>query len=45
MGDVELHDEVVVWLGSLPEHEWDRVVVVVDRRAREVAAECRRRFP
>lgn len=30
---VELHDEVVEWLSELPEHEHDRVVVIVDRLA------------
>lgn len=30
---VELHDEVVDWMGSLDDDEWDRVVVVIDRLA------------
>ena len=33
MAEVELHDEVVRWLVDLPDHEWDRVVVVIDRLA------------
>jgi hypothetical protein len=31
--DVELHDEVVEWMDSLDEDEWDRTVVVIDRLA------------
>jgi len=31
--EVELHDEVVGWLDSLTDQEWDRVVVIVDRLA------------
>ena len=30
---VELHDEIVDWMDSLDDDEWDRVVVVVDRLA------------
>ena len=30
---VELHDEVVNWMDSLDDDEWDRVVVVIDRLA------------
>lgn len=30
---VELHDEVVVWMDTLAETEWDRTVVVIDRLA------------
>jgi putative component of toxin-antitoxin plasmid stabilization module len=33
MADVELHDEIVDWLDTLPGREWDRVVVIVDRLA------------
>lgn len=33
MWEVELHDEIVEWLDTLREHEWDRVVVIVDRVA------------
>ena len=33
MADVELHDEVVDWLATLTDHEWQRVVVIVDRLA------------
>lgn len=33
MADVELHDEVVDWLDSLDDDEWDRTVVVIDRLA------------
>ena len=31
MADVELHDEVVGWMDSLDDDEWDRTVVVIDR--------------
>lgn len=31
--EVELHDEVVTWMLSLADSEWDRVVVIVDRLA------------
>ena len=31
--DVELHDEVVKWLDTLRNEEWERVVVIVDRLA------------
>lgn len=30
---VELHDEIVGWMDSLDDDEWDRVIVVVDRLA------------
>lgn len=30
---VELHDEIVDWMNSLDDGEWDRVVVVIDRLA------------
>ncbi len=30
---VELHDEIVDWMDSLDDGEWDRVVVVLDRLA------------
>lgn len=33
--DVELHDEVVAWLDTLADHEWQRVVVIVDRLAEQ----------
>ncbi|MGH9187764.1 MAG: hypothetical protein ACRD0U_18450, partial [Acidimicrobiales bacterium] len=33
MLEVELHDEVVEWLLSLDDPEWDRAVVVIDRLA------------
>ena len=33
VAEVELHDEVVRWMLSLPDSEWDRVVVIVDRLA------------
>lgn len=33
MTEVELHDEVVDWLATLSDAEWDRVVVIVDRLA------------
>lgn len=31
MADVELHDEIVEWMDSLDDDEWDRTVVVIDR--------------
>jgi putative component of toxin-antitoxin plasmid stabilization module len=31
--EVELHDEVVGWLDTLTDEEWDRVVVIIDRLA------------
>jgi putative component of toxin-antitoxin plasmid stabilization module len=31
--EIELHDEVVDWLDTLKDREWDRVVVIVDRLA------------
>lgn len=30
---VELHDELVDWMDTLDDDEWDRVVVVIDRLA------------
>lgn len=30
---MELHEEVVEWLDTLNDREWDRVVVIVDRLA------------
>ena len=33
VADVELHDEVVEWMDSLDDDEWDRTVVVIDRLA------------
>ena|SRR5215208_3185339 len=33
VADVELRDEVVEWLATLNDREWDRVVVIVDRLA------------
>ena len=33
VADVELHDEIVEWMDSLDEHEWDRTVVIIDRLA------------
>jgi hypothetical protein len=30
---IELHDEVVDWMESLPTEDWDRTVVVIDRLA------------
>ncbi|HEX5542521.1 MAG TPA: type II toxin-antitoxin system RelE/ParE family toxin [Micromonospora sp.] len=33
MADVELHDEVVDWLATLSDAEWERVAVIVDRLA------------
>jgi hypothetical protein len=33
VADVELHDEIVRWMLDLPDSEWDRVVVIVDRLA------------
>lgn len=31
VAEVELHDEVVEWLASLGDAEWDRTMVVIDR--------------
>jgi len=31
--EIEIHDEVVAWMDSLSDDEWNRVVVVVDRLA------------
>ena len=31
VAEVELHDEVVAWMDSLEDVEWDRTVVVIDR--------------
>ncbi|MEI2707219.1 MAG: type II toxin-antitoxin system RelE/ParE family toxin [Ilumatobacteraceae bacterium] len=31
MADVELHDEIVEWMDSLDDDEWDRTVMVIDR--------------
>ena len=31
MAELELHDEVVEWMDSLDDDEWDRTVVVIDR--------------
>ncbi len=31
VADLELHDEVVEWMDSLDDAEWDRTVVVIDR--------------
>ena len=33
MADAELHDEIVEWLDTLTDPEWQRVVVIVDRLA------------
>lgn len=33
MGEVEIHSEVVEWMETLDEAEWDRTVVVIDRLA------------
>jgi putative component of toxin-antitoxin plasmid stabilization module len=33
VAEVELHDEVVDWMDSLADEEWDRTVVVIDRLA------------
>lgn len=35
MADIELHDEVAEWLDTLTDHEWQRVVVIVDRLAEQ----------
>jgi ribosome-binding protein aMBF1 (putative translation factor) len=31
VADVELHDEIVEWMDSLDDDEWDRTVIVIDR--------------
>ena len=33
VADIELHDEVVYWMDSLNDDEWDRTVTVIDRLA------------
>lgn len=33
MGELELHDEIVDWMASLDDTEWDRTVVVIDHLA------------
>ena len=33
MAAIELHDEIVEWMDSLGDDEWDRTVVVIDRLA------------
>lgn len=33
VAEMELHDEVVEWMATLADHEWDRTVVVIDRLA------------
>ena len=33
MAELELHDEIVDWMASLDDTEWDRTVVVIDRLA------------
>ena len=33
MAAIELHDEIVEWMDSLEDDEWDRTVVVIDRLA------------
>lgn len=49
MVDLELHDEVVDWMDTLADDEWDRTVVVIERteiaRARKAAAECAKSNP
>ena len=31
VADAELHDEIVEWMDTLDDDEWDRTVVVIDR--------------
>jgi len=56
VAEVELHDEIIDWLDILNDHDWVRVVVIVDRladlgsrariaRARRPPAGCPRRYP
>ena len=33
MVEIELHDEIVEWMASLTDDEWDRTVVVIERLA------------
>lgn len=33
MAELELHDEIVDWMATLDDTEWDRTVVVIDRLA------------
>lgn len=40
MLEVELHDEVVGWLDTLTDSEWERVAVIIDRLA-ELGARAR----
>ena len=45
MASVELHDEIVEWMDSLDDDEWDRTVVVIDRwprSSRRPGCRCRR---
>lgn len=42
MADLELHREIVEWMDSLDDDDWDRTVVVIDRLA---ALESTARMP
>ena len=33
VAEIELHDEIVEWMATLNNDEWDRTVVVIDRLA------------
>ncbi len=33
MDELELHDEIVKWMDTLDDTEWDRTIVVIDRLA------------
>lgn len=33
VADIELHDEVTDWMGTLDDTEWQRTVIVIDRLA------------
>ena len=33
MAELELHDEIVEWMDTLDDPEWDRTVVLIDRLA------------
>jgi hypothetical protein len=44
VAEVELHDEVVDWLATLTDAEWERVVVIVDRLA-DLGSQARMPLP
>ena len=44
MAERELHDEIVEWMDTRSDSEWDRTVVVIDR-ARKAAEDCAKQYP